>query len=123
MALNGLDRKTNRLVHAHTFDFLKNARREGLRFDLAVVDPPSYSTTKTRGVSFDILEDHPRLLEGVVTLLRPGATLFFSTNHQNFTARMDALKVSAIKEITARTIPEDYVHKRKTIHRCWEIVT
>jgi 23S rRNA (cytosine1962-C5)-methyltransferase len=24
-------------------------------------------------------------------------------------------------EITATTIPEDYVHKRKTIHRCWHI--
>jgi 23S rRNA (cytosine1962-C5)-methyltransferase len=122
MTLNELDMSTNRLVHDHTFDFLKNARREEQRFDLAVVDPPSYSTTKTRNVAFDILEDHPRLLDAVVALLRPGATLFFSTNHQDFTARMDTLKVSGVKEITPRTIPEDYVHKRKTIHRCWEIV-
>lgn len=122
MALNGLDMSSHRLVHDHTFDFLKKARREEQRFDLAVVDPPSYSTTKTRNVAFDILEDHPRLLEAVVALLRPGATLFFSTNHQDFTARMDGLKVSAVKEITPRTIPEDYVHKRKTIHHCWEII-
>jgi len=26
-----------------------------------------------------------------------------------------------VKEITAGTIPEDYVSKRKTIHRCWRI--
>ena len=122
MTLNGFDQSTHQMVHEHTFDFLKKARRDERHFDLAVVDPPSYSTTKTRNVAFDILKDHPRLLESVVALLRPGATLFFSTNHQDFTARMDALKVSAAKEITPRTIPEDYVHKRKTIHRCWEIV-
>ncbi len=122
MTLNGLDMSANRLVHDHTFDFLANARQKGMRFDLAVVDPPSYSTTKTRDVAFDILKDHPRLLAAVVSILRPGATLLFSTNHQDFTARMNDLNVSMVKEITDRTIPEDYVHKRKTIHRCWEIV-
>lgn len=122
MALNGLDLPAHRRVHRHTFDFLENVRRQDMRFDLAVVDPPSYSTTKTRNVAFDILKDHPRLLKATVAILRPGARLFFSTNHQDFTARLDGLDVSQVKEITSRTIPEDYVHKRKTIHRCWEIV-
>ena len=119
--LNGIDRQAHHLVQAHTFDFLKAAARQGRRFDLAVVDPPSYSTTKTRNTTFDIVRDHPRLLSAVVALLRPAATLFFSTNHQDFTPAMDALAVSAVEEITDRTIPEDYVHKRKTIHRCWRI--
>mgnify|MGYP000672285013 CR=1 FL=1 len=122
LILNGLDMSAHHLVHDHTFDFLESARRKGMRFDLAVVDPPSYSSTKTRNIAFDVLKDHPRLLKAVVAILRPGARLFFSTNHQDFTARMEALDVSQIEEITARTIPEDYVHKRKTIHRCWEIV-
>jgi 23S rRNA (cytosine1962-C5)-methyltransferase len=121
LTLNGLDPSTNRLVHAHTFDFLKNARRDKQRFDLAVVDPPSFSTTNSRNVSFDIVRDHPRLLQAVVFLLRPGATLIFSTNHQNFEFRLEGLRVSDVKEITANTIPEDYVSKRKTIHRCWRI--
>ncbi len=117
--LNGIDQRAHRRVQAHTFDFLKTAARQGRRFDLAVVDPPSYSTTQTRNVAFDIVHDHPRLLKAVVALMRPAATLFFSTNHQNFTPAMDGLAVSAIEEITDRTIPEDYAHKRKTIHRCW----
>ncbi len=121
MALNGIDPAANRLVQAHTFDYLKKAAREKQRFDLAVVDPPSYSTTKTRNITFDIARDHPRLLETVVGLLRPGASLLFSTNHQDFEPRMDGLKVSRVQEITASTIPEDYVNKRKTIHRCWHI--
>jgi 23S rRNA (cytosine1962-C5)-methyltransferase len=119
--LNNMDPATNLLVQAHAFDFLKKAAREKQRFDLAVVDPPSYSTTKTRKVTFDVARDHPRLLNAVIGLLRPGATLFFSTNHQRFEPCMDGLTVTNFKEITARTIPEDYVNKRKTIHRCWRI--
>jgi 23S rRNA (cytosine1962-C5)-methyltransferase len=111
----------NRLVQAHTFDFLRKAKKEKQRFDLAVVDPPSYSTTKTRNLVFNVARDHPRLLAEVIGLLRPGAALFFSTNHQNFPPRMEGLKAADVKEITNSTIPEDYVHKRKTIHRCWRI--
>jgi 23S rRNA (cytosine1962-C5)-methyltransferase len=121
MALNGIDPTANRLIQAHTFDYLQRARKKGLRFDLAVVDPPSYSTTKTRDLTFDVVRDHPLLLENVVSVLKTGATLFFSTNHQNFQPDLDNLEVSDAREITSRTIPEDYVHKRKTIHRCWQI--
>ena len=120
-SLNEIDPGTNRLVQAHAFDFLKKAAREKQRFDLAVVDPPSYSTTKTRNVAFDIARDHPRLLKAVVGLLRPGGTLFFSTNHQSFEPRMNGLAVADVTEITAGTIPADYASKRKTIHRCWRI--
>jgi len=121
MVLNGLDPVANRLVQAHAFDYLQSARKKGLRFDLAVVDPPSYSTTKTRDLTFDVLRDHPRLLELVVSVLKAGATLFFSTNHQSFQPNLSGLKISDVREITSRTIPEDYTHKRKTIHRCWQI--
>ncbi|MDL2270119.1 class I SAM-dependent methyltransferase [Desulfosarcina sp. OttesenSCG-928-A07] len=132
-SLNTIDPAENRLVHSHTADYLQRARREGQRFDLAVVDPPSYSVTQTRNESFDIFKDHPRLLAAVITLLRPSATLFFSTNHQRFTFDQDGLircladfpesapTISKVEEITQRTIPEDYQHKRKTIHRCWQI--
>jgi 23S rRNA (cytosine1962-C5)-methyltransferase len=120
-SLNDIAPASNRLVQAHAFDYLKTAAREKQRFDLAVVDPPSYSTTKTRNVAFDIARDHHRLLKAVVGLLRPGATLFFSTNHQSFEPRMDGLAVADVTEITAGTIPEDYMSKRKTIHRCWRI--
>jgi hypothetical protein len=34
---------------------------------------------------------------------------------------MDELAAAGVEEITARTIPEDYAGKRKTIHRCWKI--
>lgn len=121
MTLNAIPAADNSLVQTHALDFLKMARRRQQRFDLAVVDPPSYSTTRERRDDFDILRDHPLLLAAVVAVMRPGATVWFSTNHQNFTPRMDQLPVAGAEEITAATIPEDYRSKRKTIHRCWKI--
>lgn len=121
-ALNGIGNADNALIQAHAFDYLDRAKRKGQRFDLAVVDPPSYSTTQSRGEAFDILTDHVGLLEAVTAVMHPGGVVLFSTNHQAFLPRLDLLRVSAVEEITARTIPEDYVHKRKTIHRCWRIV-
>ena len=121
LALNGIDTQAHHLVQAHAFDYLDRAFKENRRFDLAVVDPPSYSTTKTRNLSFDIVRDHPRLLAKVTAVLRSGATLFFSTNHQAFNPCMDGLSFANVQEVTAQTIPEDYRHKRKTIHRCWRI--
>jgi 23S rRNA (cytosine1962-C5)-methyltransferase len=125
MDLNGIPETGNRRVQADTFDFLKQAIKKGESFDLAVVDPPSYSTTRSRNAAFDILKDHPRLLTGVLELMRPGAKVFFSTNHQNFILDQSALAKSGIAdvaEMTNQTIPEDYMSKRKTIHRCWKIV-
>ena len=61
------------------------------------------------------------LLTAVVSVMRAGATIFFSTNHQNFEPRLDQLEIADAKEITAITIPEDYASKKKTIHRCWKI--
>lgn len=121
MDLNDIPAQGNTLIQADTFDFLKKAKKQEQKFDLAVVDPPSYSTTRNRKIEFDILQDHPRLLAGVVELMKPGALVFFSTNHQAFELRSDGLKITQLTEITSQTIPEDYVSNKKTIHRCWKI--
>lgn len=121
LQLNRIPLDTNRLVQADALDFLKRARHRGQAFDLAVVDPPSYSTTRSRNAGFDIARDHATLLQTVIEVMRDGAIILFSTNHQGFSLRTDELKVAAVKEITDRTIPEDYLSKKKTIHRCWQI--
>lgn len=121
MDLNGIPEEGNLIVHSHAFAFLERAGREGLAFDLAVVDPPSFSTSRNGKHDFDILKDHPVLLERVTGVMREGSTVFFSTNHQAFEPRMDSLDVADVREITSRTIPEDYASKKKRIHRCWEI--
>jgi len=121
LRLNCISPEINRLVQADVLAFLKNAKRRGQIFDLAVVDPPSYSTTRADHADFDIARDYPALLRGVMDVMRKGAVIFFSTNHQGFALRTDDLPDADVTEITALTIPEDYLNKKKTIHRCWRI--
>ncbi|MGD9976145.1 MAG: class I SAM-dependent methyltransferase, partial [Desulfatirhabdiaceae bacterium] len=75
MSINGLSPASNTLKTAHTLEFLAEAAKQGLTFDLAVVDPPSYSTTRASRHEFDINRDHPGLLNAVLKVMRPGGTL------------------------------------------------
>ena len=121
LELNNLSHPRHTQAREDTLDFLAKAVKREQTFDLAVVDPPSYSTTRDTEKHFDIAKDHPLMLNQVFKLMRPGATLFFSTNHQNFDMKFNRLNANDIQEITDQTIPDDYVNKRKKIHRCWEI--
>jgi len=123
MTLNGIAMEHHHLIQADTFDFLKQAADAGQRFDMCVVDPPSFFTRRREGDHFDIDRDHPDLLKGVIRVIRPGGLVYFSTNHQDFTPRMDDLPgLESHGEITASTIPEDYQRKHKQIHRCWKLL-
>ncbi|MCG8567471.1 MAG: class I SAM-dependent methyltransferase [Desulfobacterales bacterium] len=121
LELNGLDGPEHVQIQKDTLDFLRDTADQGPSFDVAVVDPPSYSTTRSREFHFDIARDHAPMLNGVFHRMRPGGVVFFSTNHQNFTLHLEKLAWKDAREITHETIPEDFQSKRKQIHRCWEI--
>jgi 23S rRNA G2069 N7-methylase RlmK/C1962 C5-methylase RlmI len=123
LALNGIPETGNTLIRAHTHHFLEKAVKKNQTFDLAVVDPPSFSESRASSERFDVSRDHPGLLRAVLGLMRPGGLVFFSTNHQDFRPDFRGLPASGIREITGETIPEDYAGRQKPIHRCWEIGT
>lgn len=121
LKLNGFSEDKHSFYRLPTYEFLEKAKKKGQRFDLAIVDPPSFSTSKESRDSFDISDDHPTLLKKVIDVIEEGGTIFFSTNHQNFEPKMSSLRVKYFDEITSKTIPEDFKNKRKQIHRCWII--
>ncbi len=84
-------------------------------YDLAIVDPPSFSSEG----DFDVLRDHGDLLQDVLCVMRPGGRVYFSTNHQRFEPNFQGLRVQSIEEITQQTVPEDY--RNRTMHRCFVI--
>ena len=73
-------------------------------------DPPSYSD---REGGFDVLRDHPALIEAALGVLEPGGVLWFSTNHQAFAPRF------AGEEQTERLRQADF---RRPAHRSWRLV-
>jgi 23S rRNA (cytosine1962-C5)-methyltransferase len=67
-------------VAGDAFSWLARAARRGERFDLVVLDPPSYSSTK-RG-RFVADSDYGSLAAAALAILAPGGRLLASTNHR-----------------------------------------
>jgi 23S rRNA G2069 N7-methylase RlmK/C1962 C5-methylase RlmI len=120
MELNGLCVGQHTLIQSDVARYLARAYREGRRFTLAFVDPPSFFNERSKGVSFDINRDHPELIRNVLKVMAPGSPVIFSTNHQCFKPCMVDLPVKDLTELTPSTIPEDYRNRR--IHRCWRMI-
>ncbi|MBF0252760.1 MAG: class I SAM-dependent methyltransferase [Candidatus Omnitrophica bacterium] len=119
LELNGLWNEKHKLVQADALKYLERARKEGIKFDLAFIDPPSFFKEKATGADFDINRDHPELINNVLKLMHPGSDILFSTNHQRFVPIFDDIKVKEIIQLTPKTIPEDY--RNRNIHHCWHI--
>lgn len=119
LALNGLMSPRHRFVREDVFVFLDRAVREGERYDLVVMDPPSFSNSKRMADVLDVQRDHGLLIRKCRQLLSPGGQLFFSTNLRSF--RLDPALGSdpLVKDISQTTIPEDF--RDRKIHRCWLI--
>lgn len=121
LELNGLSGPQHRLVQADVSGFLGATSRTATRYDLCVVDPPSFFTDRDHDRNFDVNRDHVEMLRAVFTVMRPKSVVFFSTNHQRFEPHLEELDLGSLEEITAKTVPEDY--RNRQVHRCWKIIT
>ena len=120
LALNGLDDdERHSLIQADVLSWLAAARTRREQFDLIVLDPPSFSNSKRMRSSFDVQRDQGDLIARTVALLRPGGTLYFSTNRQGFRLAPPAQIAVSSEEITAQTVPPDFARSRP--HRCWRM--
>jgi len=123
LALNGFkDAGRHRTVRDDARAFLEHrARRGEPPFDLVVVDPPTFSRSARTDVPWDVERDHAALLGLVARNLTPGGSVYFSTNFRRFHLAEEAIAADfTLREITARTIPEDFRNER--IHRAWRLV-
>lgn len=117
--LNGLEPGRNRLVQADAMRFLKEQRSSRHRYDLIVLDPPSFSNSKRMHGVLDVQRDHVALLRDCVALLAPDGEVLFSTNLRSFRPDTAALADIALNEISDTTVPPDFRNRR--IHRCWRV--
>jgi len=116
------DAGRHRTVRDEARAFLEHrARRGEAPFDLVVCDPPTFSRSAKSEMPWDVDRDHAALLELVARNLAPGGVVYFSTNFRRFHLAAERLAATyTIREITRRTIPEDFRNDR--IHRAWRLV-
>ncbi|HAH60681.1 MAG TPA: rRNA (guanine-N2)-methyltransferase [Treponema sp.] len=127
MALNNFsDRDKYDFIRADVQEFLTQKNDDNARYDIIILDPPTFSNSKMADSMLDINRDWAGLINRCIALLAPNGALYFSTNSRRLSfdeeliakATGDGCKIST-EDITATTIPEDYAGTK--IHRCWKI--
>jgi 23S rRNA (cytosine1962-C5)-methyltransferase len=84
-ARNGLAPPSTDFISGDVFDWLKRFGRAGTGFDLVILDPPSYATTKK---SRWVLErDFAKLVARTVPVIAPGGWLLACANTRSLSTR------------------------------------
>ena len=133
MKLNGFtDKKHYEFTKADCMRFLqeKAVSAKGGKlspdelYDLIILDPPTFSNSKSTADVLDINRDWPQLVKDCLNILSPGGKLYFSTNSERL--KFDISKIPAktaagsefsFQEITEETIPQDFAGKKP--HKVW----
>ena len=136
MKLNGFDDKARYVyTRADCMCFLQEKAvaaksgnlKEDELYDLIILDPPTFSNSKSTNDVLDINRDWPQLVKDCLNILASGGTLYFSTNSERIKFDISKLppKTAAgleftCEEITAATIPVDFSGKKP--HKVWEFM-
>lgn len=87
-------------------------------FDLIVLDPPTFSNSKSMDDVFDIQTMHVQLINTCLKKLSRDGILYFSTNARKFEIEESLIK-GAVKNITTATVPFDF--KGKLLRWCYTV--
>jgi len=117
LALNGLSDRQHRVERADCLQWLKSCSRQ---FDLIMLDPPSFSNSKSMETNFDVERDQEALLNAAMSVLTPDGVLYFSTNRRGFCLSSDIERRYDVRNISRNTIPMDF-ERNRDIHQCWRI--
>jgi 23S rRNA (cytosine1962-C5)-methyltransferase len=82
---NQLDSPAHEVVDADVFTWLKLAAKRRDQYDLVILDPPSYATTKTS--RFSAADDYADLAASALSVVAPGGRLLACTNHRGISVR------------------------------------
>jgi 23S rRNA (cytosine1962-C5)-methyltransferase len=118
--LNGLERPQDLFWKGDVRDFLKLARKRAERFDLIVLDPPTFSRSRKR--PFNVRDELRPLSEQCLELLSPGGKMLVCTNLSSWT-RNDLAKMLAPiargASIRSKPLPIGIAESEHAAKSCW----
>ena len=103
---NGLNPKHYTFVRANILKWIQQSPEP--RFDIIILDPPTFSNTKSSDETLDIQRDHVELIEHACRWLLPTGTLYFSNNAQGFKLDPSVCETYRVDDVTQQSIDLDY---------------
>lgn len=113
---NNIPLANHNFIVDSALEYLEKASQ---RFDIIVLDPPTFSNSKGMEEDFEVEKDQLFLVKHCLRLLDPNGVLYFSNNKRKFKISPEILELANVQDITPRTIPEDY--KDTKVHMCFKI--
>ncbi len=99
--INGIDPDSQEIIVEDVFNYFKYAARKEKRFDLVILDPPSFARSKKR--TFSVAKDYVGLLIDAVNITKNGGFIVASTNYSNFDMRKFKKFIeAAFKEVNVK---------------------
>jgi 23S rRNA (cytosine1962-C5)-methyltransferase len=107
--LNGIDPEQHDFIYGDAFDWLRRLARKNRRFDIVLLDPPTFSQPKRRAF-FRAEKDYRKLVAAALPLLNPDGVLFAATNAAQLpAAEFLAMVTKAIEGAGRGIIQRHYV--------------
>ena len=97
---------------------------ESQRFDLVLLDPPTYSNSTDQKTDWDVQRDHVKAIDDCLAVMAPGGLLIFSNNFRRFKLAECLLNNTKrnirVEDRTRWSLDRDFQRKQR-IHQCWFI--
>ena len=117
LALNGISDTRHHLVRADCRAWLRDNRD---RYDVVLLDPPTFSNSKSLDETLDLQRDHAGLIQSAADCLSNDGVLIFSTNRRRLVLDSALADTFAIEDVTRWSLPRDFARSRHA-HQCWFI--
>jgi 23S rRNA (cytosine1962-C5)-methyltransferase len=107
--LNRLNPGEHEFIYGDAFDWLRRLAKKERKFDLILLDPPTFSQSRGHG-AFRAGQDYRKLADAALLMLKPGGVLFAATNAARLKPEefLESLK-AAVKSARRRILQEHYV--------------
>ncbi len=108
---NNLPVEGHEFLSGDVFEWFKRFAKRSRQWDMVILDPPTFSTTKT-GRRFQAERDYGALAAQAAVLVAPGGTLFCSTNQRTISPEDFEATVRRcgreVRELEFATVPWDF---------------
>ena len=115
--LNGFFADRYRLVRSEAREWLTKERGQ---YDLILLDPPTFSRSKSFKKSLQIQDDHVEIIRLAAERLSDDGVLFFSTHYKRFKLDESLSTEFSVENLSAETVPFDFARTPR-IHQFWRL--
>lgn len=116
---NMLNPKGHRFIVDDVLKGLKELQKTKELFDIILLDPPTFSNSKSMDTTFEVERDQIDLIEDCMKVLFHDGLLIFSNNKKSFKLAERINTEYDVHDVTKESIPIDF--RNQKAHHCFEI--